>query len=408
MRVSQTMSQTNRRDFLKDSARAGLACSAAGASLLAALPEEKPERKRLTVLAIEGTPHERGLTHGRTLKEQIHSLVRLWKADLAARYALPAETFVQKFLKHTDYLPAMKRWTPDLIEEVRGIAEGAELDFDTLLAFQLIDEYWVHGPSVGGEHCSALGIRRRGERPSYLAQNMDLEGFRDGFQIILRIKQADPKRETLVLTHAGLIGLNGLSSRSVGICCNTLSQLAFCKDGLPVACVIRGALEQPTVEAAVGFLRRVKHASGQNYIVGGPEAVHDLECSAGKVVSFAPEAAPDVVWHTNHPLVNDDYHPKHRAALEKNEAPKGENSAARLQSLQRRLGKVAADSGLELIRTTLVSKDSADYPVCRLYKNRQEIFTFASVILELSDRAELHVTAGPPDVHPYQQFSFGR
>src|SRR5262249_54473794 len=155
-----------------------------------------------------------------------------------------------------------------------------------------IDEYWVNGNGVAGEHCSAIGVAQRNGQPTIVAQNMDLEGFRKGFQVLLHIKHAKNKLESLVLTHAGLIGLNGMSNRSIGVCCNTLSQLANCRDGLPVACVVRGALEQATEDAAIEFFRRVKHASGQNYIIGGPSKVHDLECSAGKVSVFTPEQGP--------------------------------------------------------------------------------------------------------------------
>lgn len=403
------MNHSSRRDFLRSSAWAGVAWTAGTGDRPASPAGEPPERYRLTVVTLDGTPHERGLTHGRTLKAQIQALVRAWQADLAGRYGTAADDFIRKFLRHTDYLPAMRRWTPGLVEEVRGIARGADLDFDTLLVFQLIDEYWVNGPGVAGEHCSALGIKARGGRPGYVAQNMDLEGFRDGFQAVLRVKHADPDRESLVLTHAGLIGLNGLNRRSVGVCCNTLSQLASCRDGLPVACVVRGTLEQPTEGAALEFLHRVKHAAGQNYVVGGPGAVHDLECSAGKVTRFVPNSGPDVVWHTNHPLASDDYNAGYRAALAKGEAGKAaENSAARLRSLQRRLGAAPAGSGLELVREALAARDSEEHPVCRPHKNEKDSFTFASVIMVLSDRPELHVAPGPPDAHPYQTIDFSR
>jgi predicted choloylglycine hydrolase len=360
-------------------------------------------------VTLEGTPQERGRTHGQVLKKQIHALVRRWKADLADRYGLTADAFIQKFVQQTDYLAAMKQWTPDLIEEIRGIAQGADLDFDTLFVLQLIDEYWVNGPGVAREHCSALGIRSRGDQPTIIAQTMDLEGFRNGFQVLLHIKHADRKREALLLSHAGLIGLTGMNNQSLGVCCNTVSQLAFARSGLPVACVIRGVLEQPTEEAALAFLRRVKHASGQNYIVGGPAKVHDLECSAGKKSRFVPDSGPDVVWHTNHPLVNDDYNPSYRTAVEKNETESWlANSTARLQSLQRRLGKDAAGGGLDLVRATLAAKDSAEHPVCRPYKNQKGFFSFASVILVLSPSPEMHVAPGPPDVQAYQRHGFHR
>jgi predicted choloylglycine hydrolase len=390
------MNTPDRRAFLQQSTVAGLAFCAADDWAASA------ENKKLAVVTLEGSAFERGVIHGKTLKAQIHELVKLWKADLVERYKMPADAFIKKFVQQTDFQPAIKKWTPELLEEIRGIAKGADLDFESVFVFQLPDEYWVNGPGITGDHCSAVGFSRKGDRPTLIAQNMDLEGFRDGFQVILHIKYPGSKLESLVVTNAGLIALNGLNNRSIGICCNTLSQLAYCKDGLPVACVVRGVLEQQTEEAAVDFVRRIKHASGQNYIIGGPAKVYDLECSASKVAPFTT-ARPDMVWHTNHPLVNDDYSAKFKEEPDKKKALA--NTTARLESVQKRVGKDAVP-GLDLIKTTLAAKDSADFPVCRPHKNQKDNFTFAATIMVLSDKPELHITSGPPDVNPYQMHSF--
>ena len=181
-----------------------------------------------------------------------------------------------------------------------------------MLAFQLVDEYWANGGAIAGDHCSGLGIAGEGDRPTYVAQNMDLEGFRDGFQVVLHVKHPDSGLESFVFTCPGLVAMNGMNSRSVGVCVNTLLQLRPRRSGLPVAFVVRGLLERTTVEEAIGFLRDVEHASGQNYILGGPAGVYDFECSAGKVARFVPEGRKGVVYHTNHPLANDDYTERYR------------------------------------------------------------------------------------------------
>ena len=401
------MTQNNRRGFIRRFLGAGFACCVGGGHT--ALAEALKEPTRLRVVTLEGSPSECGLTHGKSLKTAIHALLKVWKADLAERYRMDADAFIKKFLERTNYLPALKKWTPELIEEIGGIALGADVDFDTMLVFQLIDEYWVHGSSIAQEHCSSLGIRRRGDQPSVVAQNMDLEGFRDAFQTVLHIKQAGSGVEQLVLTHAGLIGLNGMNSRSLGICCNTLNQLVPCADGLLVACVVRGVLQQQNEEAALKFLRTVKHASGQNYVLGGPAKVYDLECSAGKVESFAPNTWPEGVWHTNHPLSNDDFTPKYRELLEKRATENApDNSAVRLQSLQRHLAQDAQTGRLELIRSTLAATDSVENPVCVPYKNKKDSFTFASTIMVLSGTLEFHVAPGPANIYPYQAHFFGK
>src|SRR5262249_11644538 len=251
----------------------------------------------------------------------------LWKEDLAGRFNTNADAFIRRFVKQTDFPAAMKRWTPELLDEIKGIAEGSGLDFDTMLVFQLMDEYLVNGEAVAADHCSSLGWPRQGGQPSHIAQNMDLEGFRNGFQVLLHIKFPGTDLETVVLSNPGLIGWNGMNNKGIGVCCNTLVQLSNCRDGLPVNCVVRGVLAQRTEKDAVNFLKGVKHASGQNYIVGGPRSVHAFECSAGKVTQFRPDAKRGVVWHTNHPLVNDDYNAKYKVKLK--DKPRQDNSSVR-------------------------------------------------------------------------------
>jgi isopenicillin-N N-acyltransferase like protein len=395
------MAQLDRREFLRLSSLA--LASAGGAS--ADTPKPAQPRK-LQVVVLEGSAHERGLVHGKTLKTQIHELIKLWKADLADRYKMTADAFIKRFVKQTDYLSAIKKWTPDLLDEIKGIAEGAGLDFDTMLVFQCMDEYWANGDALAADHCSGLGWPKRDGSTTHIAQNMDLEGFRNGYQVLLHIKHPGADLETVVVSNAGLIGWNGMNNKGIGICCNTLLQLSNCRDGLPVNCVMRGVLQQKTEEDAVKFVHQVKHASGQNYIVGGPRGVHCLECSAGKVSPFKPDEKRGLVWHTNHPLANDDYNAKYRE--KKTDKPPEDSTSARLRCLETRLNQGTPVLGMDLIKTILASHDSAEFPVCRPLQNKKDNFTFACTIMVLADKPELHVAPGPPDQTPFQIFSFSR
>jgi hypothetical protein len=363
--------------------------------------------KQLRVITLEGTPYERGMRHGTHLKKEIHALLRLWKADLEKEYKLDAATFTRRLLEKTDFLTAIKRWTPGLIDEIKGIAAGAGVDFETMLLFQLPDEYWVNGEAIAAERCTGLGMSRQGKQPTIIAQNLDCESFRDGYQIVLHIKHPGSDLEAFVLSFPGLIGANGMNNKAVGICCNTLSQLAYCRDGLPVNCVIRGMLEQRTLDDAIAFLHRLKHASGQNYIVGGRERAMCFECSAGKVCSFEPAGRKDVVWHTNHPLVNDDYNAAHRESLAKQKKPKAGSSSVRLHCVEQRLSKAPMPWSIDVFKATLTSRDSAQFPIC-VSKGRGDVFTFASTIMVLGDRPELHIAPGPPDVDTYQLITFDK
>lgn len=362
------------------------------------------------VVVLEGAPYTRGLTHGRTLKKEINEVVGRWKTHLETKHKMKVAEFIEKFFQKTDFLSAIKRWTPELLEEVRGIADGAEVDFNAMLLFQLLDEEWAHGGEVAGERCSDIGVNRQGTRPAMVAQNMDITGFYNGYQTLLHIKYPNSDLETMVFTVAGLIGLNGVSNKPVGVVVNTLSQLTHSTDGLPVAFVIRGLLEQKSQRDAIKFLHRVKHASGQNYIIGGKEKVYDYEASANKVVRYIPFKNAQVVYHTNHPLANDDYSDKYRRWLTTNDPGKVAtgNSGVRFQSLERRMRNNSSALDIDAFQSTLKSRDSDQHPVCKTYQSDDTSFTFGSIVMILSEKPELRLAAGSPDSAEYVAFSFSR
>lgn len=94
----------------------------------------------IRVLVLEGRARERGRIHGETLRSEIRSMVGAWKQDIHDDLGMDPDLFLEEFIAETDFLPAIRRWTPDLLEEVEGIAEGAGVPFGTIFSRQLSDE----------------------------------------------------------------------------------------------------------------------------------------------------------------------------------------------------------------------------------------------------------------------------
>ncbi len=364
--------------------------------------------RRPLYVQLNGSAYNRGLQHGNALKLEIAEAILRWKADIQYSQKRDADSLIAEFLHTTDYIPTITRWTPELLEEVKGIAAGSGQTFQTIFAYQLLDEIWGYFDKLDANHCSAIGAPRTQSHPAYVAQTMDLEKFRDGSQTVLHIEETTAVPEQYLFTAAGLIVLNGVNNASIGVCCNTLMQLNASRNGLPVAFVTRGLLAQKSHESVLAFLKKVKHASGQNYILGLGDSVYDFEVSAGKIVPFLPVAGKNIVYHTNHPLVNDDFKPWHLKRLQAKtpEELKNDNSRVRFASLESRLGK--RSSGVEewTIKETLRSKDSELYPVCRSLTSEQTDYTFGSTMMTLSDHPSLQATSGPPDLSDYVLYSF--
>jgi len=401
-----------RRDFMKTSAYAAASlgfASGFASEAEATTPSEMP------VVVLSGPARQRGRIHGETLKNKITEIIKIWKDDIGKTHKTDPDKYLSEFLEKTSFGGAIKRWTPDLEDEVRGIGEGSGVDYSTIFAYQLLDEEWwfaLHKelgvPLPEARGCSVMGAFHQEGLPSLLAQNMDLGCYTDGFKALLRIKPSDSTPESLVFTIAGLIATCGVNDRSVGICCNTLLQLDHRPDGLPVAFIVRGVLAKARYSEAITFIHEIKHASGQCYTIGGPDEVSCHEASANKVVRFIPDEKLSRVYHTNHPLVNDDQTifkeiQKKRGADQKAKIPG--NSEIRFAAVEKRMKDPLQKVTVESIESTLRSQDDPLNPICR--KNAgQGSMTAGSVIMELSRPPVLHAAPGPPCVDPYKAYRF--
>jgi isopenicillin-N N-acyltransferase-like protein len=363
-------------------------------------PRLEPAPKLRVVDLEGGTPYHMGLVHGRALKGEIRELVKRWKQDLEKTYGVPADDFIAEFLKKTDFKPAIIRWTPGLLDEVRGIADAVGIDFDTMYAYQLIDELWTVGPDVMPAKCTTIAVGKRNGNPAYVAQTLDIPEFYHGYQTVLRVRDEKEDVEALVFTIPGVIAANGLNSRSVGVCVNAVTQLAYSTTGLPVDFVIRGLLRQKSYEQAVNFLERIQPAAPQTYVLGGPDETAVFERSAGKMSPFVPFEGAEFSYHTNHPRVNDNYNPRFPEMLK----AKGLTLEAYRAQCRRfaYLGQVLKDNSaaIDLDGLEAIFRDRAS--------GINNPGTYGCTIMVLGEAPELHVSPGRPDVALFQVVKFSR
>lgn len=354
-------------------------------------------RKAIREITLTGSGYELGLQHGKLLKKEIAEIVTKWKENTKAQLGKDADLVLKEFFQYAKFDDAIKKWTPDLYEEVKGIAAGSGQAFNDIMVLNLLDEFWVYENKLANHHCSGIGVPAINGNTAYIAQNMDIESYTDGYQILFRLSKTDKRPEQFILTHPGVIALNGMNETGIGACMNTLMQLKASSTGLPVAFIVRQILNSTDKEELLQFIQTVPHASGQNYIIGIRNEVYDFEASANKVVRFDPKNTNGTIYHTNHPLANDDV--KEWFAFNTTSS----NSHVRLSAVQRRVKDIpTVDDGI--IKDALRSKDDKDNPVCRAPKDGG--FTFGSVIMTLSGTPNLQVTAGPPDESEYKKIGF--
>jgi len=368
--------------------------------------------KNVPVIELQGNGRERGLHHGKVLKEEIAGIFSKWKNGIQDGTKQNADTVISAFLKATNFEPAIRKYTPEIYDEIKGIAESSGQSFQDVLCFQLLDEFWVYLDRLANiekHHCSDIGVAATSTHPAYVSQNMDAEAYMNGFQILLHIAPTANEPEQYVLSCSGLVALNGVNSKGIGLCMNTLMDLTASVDGLPVACIVRGVLAQKDGASALKFLKTVPHASGQNYTLGVVDKVYDFEASANKVVRYLPDPSNEgLVYHTNHAIANNDVKPWYQAFQKKvlAGAANNDNSVIRLASLKNSLNIPVTDiTDIELMKA-LRAKDDPKNPVCLTLQEGVWGFTFSSVVLTLGKNPSIQLTNGSPDKSEYILHTF--
>ncbi len=371
------------------------------------------------ILHLTGSPRQRGQIHGEAMRGQIRDLLARWKIFLARFSKASPDIYIRELVTQTNFIQAIERWTPGLLDEVHGMAEGAGVDFNELFGFQLQDEEWWFGQDrkkaqqAAVRNCSSVGWKGSDGSPVVIAQNMDMPDYLDNNQVALRIADCYTGVESLVFSVTGLVALNGVNNHAIGVVCNNLGQLNHSKDGLPVAFTLRGVLEKRSLAEAKAFLQAVRHASGQNYLLGSQDGIIDLECSANRVAVYAQPGRLHSVCHTNHPFANDDL-----MEVITGEKQPGEritplaniydlDSHLRFESISRR-SQVAEgqEAGPEIAREILRSHESHTNPVCRHSAPEQPWMTIGTSIMVLDEHPQLQLCPGPPCTSTFSVFDF--
>ena len=112
----------------------------------------------LRFLRLTGTPYERGLAHGKALKTDIEDVIKLFKEDIIATTQRDPDEFINDFLAQTEYIAAVEKYTPELMEEVKGISDGSGIPLETIFMHQLADEYWFNAKDITTHSCSTFGV----------------------------------------------------------------------------------------------------------------------------------------------------------------------------------------------------------------------------------------------------------
>jgi isopenicillin-N N-acyltransferase-like protein len=295
-----------------------------------------------------GSHRELGRQHGEQCRslllsflEYLQSTLKLTRAEMRARAGR--------------FRPLFERHCPHLLEEVQGLAEGADVDPADALAVQIRGEL---GPAAAPA-CTTFVISGRGTADGQLliGQNSDVEPDMGELGYVLHLEPAG-KPAVLMWTFGGMIGYHGFNAAGVGHFANSLGGGPAWRFALPHYPVKRLMLERRTVPEVLELLGRVPVCSSGNYVLcDGEGRIADVELTPDGYERIGDDGA-GFITHSNHFLCAAHASPaSHAASLP--------DSFPRLDRIRRLVGEQFGRLTVEDMKQILADHDGEPTSICR-------------------------------------------
>lgn len=269
------------------------------------------------LLEVSGSAYEMGYQHGAQAAPLIERYLRLTERltgkprDVLCRNAMTL-------------LPYMEALSPTFVEEIRGLADGAEIRFEEAVLCQARAE--AGRIPEGGCTAFALTGAATADGSPLIGQNQDLEPEYADVAILLRVRPGDGRPRALIFTFAGQLGYSGMNETGLCHFANALYDAPW-QPGLPHYPLKRVMLEQRSADDCVDLLARYRTCSAANALIcDGAGEIRDVEVRPEGIALFADDH-PDWVVHANHYLSSD------FAAHETNSLPDSCPRLARMRGL---------------------------------------------------------------------------
>jgi isopenicillin-N N-acyltransferase-like protein len=342
------------------------------------------------ILLDQESPNQRGRAYGESARERIHEILEVYQEIF---FCVTGETWKETVQRGAPFVKKANEFAPDLIEEINGVAQGANRSFEDIFLLNARSEI-LFNPSVLGQECTTLAAlpEATGSGDMLLAQNWDWYQAVLNCQVILKIGSWADKPSIVTFTEAGQLSKIGMNSAGIGLVVNNLTSDQP-RIGVPWIFLTRRILESSHLAQALGFVLNTDRAHSINFLIGyaAGEAVN-LETSPVEASVQWPENG--ICVHTNHYIETSPYF--------RDLKPLRDPYLSTYLRLRRaRQGLVDKIGGIDVDGVQNILKDHIDKPfsVC-IHKNPavepiQQIVTCLSIIMNLSQQ-QIHYTLGNP------------
>lgn len=258
------------------------------------------------VVRVEGDARERGRQYGAQARERVQRSIEAYR-EVFEHYATWDWSTVRA--EATRFHEPIARFGPQYLDELTGIAEGAEVDLDDIVAINVRTEIMFAAKA----RASGASLPRVSECSSFahvggdggvvVGQNWDW--LPHAFDTTIVLEAAPPVGPRFVtIVEAGLLAKFGMNSAGLGLVTNALvSARDEGKPGVPYHVLLRALLDAETAAGALATLQRGTRSASANYLIAHASGLAlDVEAAPGdfsQLYLLQPDERGNLV-HTNH------------------------------------------------------------------------------------------------------------
>jgi isopenicillin-N N-acyltransferase-like protein len=253
-------------------------------------------------IRVAGGPGDRGRQYGRQAAERVARSVALYRRifDWYAGWDWDRVTAHARL-----YRPAIEAAHPRYLEEMAGIAEGAGVALDDILAINVRTEVMFAAVArKAATECTSFAAlpAATADGHTLIGQTWDWKRHMTDTTVVVEAEQ-DEGPAYVTVVEAGLLAKTGMNAAGIGLCANALvSDEDRGEPGLPFHLILRAILDAPNLPAALDAVSRHRRSSAANYLVASREGMAvDIETAPGdhaRVWLVWPQ--DDALVHANH------------------------------------------------------------------------------------------------------------
>ncbi len=254
-------------------------------------------------ISVSGTPEERGRAYGRQAAARVRKSAALYGQTLVdLGYDGPARSRLIG-----GFVAEIEHFAPHYIEEMRGIAAGAELPFEDIVMINARTEVVAKARAEKKkitelDGCTgALVLPERSASGNLIhGQNWDWRAECAETSVVLRVRN-DHGPDFLTFVEAGGLSRSGFNSAGISITANYLeSERDFTQLGVPLSLIRRKVLEQEHFALAIKAVATTAKSCSNNIMIGMAQGFGiDYECTTNEAFPIYP--GPDnLIVHANH------------------------------------------------------------------------------------------------------------